>query len=154
MTSAASIDGGVLSPDLCTDLVRGGSFGKIAYWDSDNRVVQAATRYVIDMGTGVCAIDTAGIDAGRLVPVAFEGFGCDDEGLMWCVVIHARARRVTRDSDLERLHKAGLPPLEKAQSAIRVMADTLHGTRSSSPPPLPVPLIPDRKLTRVRQLPD
>lgn len=131
-----------LTEQTCGDLVRTGSFGRLAYWVTDDRVEQVPVRYAVDAGTIVCLVQRRTLDARRPVPVAFEAYGCDDDGLIWSVVIQGRARQILREDDLEIVRGLRLPDADATAVPVRVIADSLTGSRASMRPPLPLPLEP------------
>ena len=146
MAAALLLDWEQLEQQECNTLVRNGSFGKVAYWESDERAAQMPVRYAIDAGTIVCMVPDNIIEPGRLVPIAFEAYGCDVDGLMWDVVVQGRARQIRRAPDLQIVRTLRLPPPEPGHVPLRIIADTMSGTRAPAPPPPAIPLLPPRQL--------
>ena len=128
-TMDIDLDREPLGPDECSTLVHNGITGRLAFFGGDGRIEMLAVRYAVDAGTLVCYVPAGTVTGDRAVPVTLEAYG-DGKAGPWSVVLKGRGRRVLRETDVRMVELLLCRNAAPGEIPLRVMADTMTGTRS------------------------
>ena len=128
-TMYIDLDHEPMSDGECSMLVHNGSEGRLAYFGEDGHIELLTVSYAVDAGTIVCYIPASTIARDRAVPVTFEAYGTSTDDA-WSVVLKGRARSIVRDTDVKMVELLLCRAAAPGEIPLRVMADTMSGTRS------------------------
>lgn len=128
-----------LGSDECSALVHNSSTGRLAFFGEDGRIEIMTVRYAVDAGTLVCYVPAGAFAGDRAVPVTLESFGEGKSG-SWSVVLKGRGRHIVRETDVQMVELLLCRTAAPGEIPLRLMADTMSGTRNRVSWPLMQPL--------------